>query len=240
MPDSLHTPSTCTRSSPHKAQGSVCFIMARESEDCWFDVRPKGVGKRRPRPIHELCSESSESSNTPDATTGQMVRSVQVTCSCVTAGPSVRGSSPSATKPRPKGPGRLGVDLTSEREMHRCPRSECRSVGRHCFATSTGATEVRALLALSKAIKNTDGHFDIDIAVRVTSPLCFPERDAGAVALASRTQESPRKHRSPPRRRKAVQKHRQATRIVSSMWSCGVILRYLSCAPVTSSSSANG
>ena len=39
-----------------------------ESEEWWFDVRPKAVGKKRPCPIDELCSESSESSNALDAT----------------------------------------------------------------------------------------------------------------------------------------------------------------------------
>ena len=33
--------STCTRWSAHKAQGSVCYSMARESEEWWFDVRQK-------------------------------------------------------------------------------------------------------------------------------------------------------------------------------------------------------
>ena len=40
-----------------------------ESEEWWFDVRPKGVGKRRPRLVDELCSESSDSISTSDATT---------------------------------------------------------------------------------------------------------------------------------------------------------------------------
>ena len=38
------------------------------SEEWWFDVRPKGVGKKRPCPIDDLCSESSKSSSAPDAT----------------------------------------------------------------------------------------------------------------------------------------------------------------------------
>ena len=39
-----------------------------ESEDRWFDVRPKGVGKKRPGPIDDLCSESCESSSATGAT----------------------------------------------------------------------------------------------------------------------------------------------------------------------------
>ena len=39
--------------------------------------------RKRPCPIDELCSESSESSSTFDANDGQMVGSVRNTCSCV-------------------------------------------------------------------------------------------------------------------------------------------------------------
>ena len=79
IPQSLHTaritprkkPSTRTRSSAHEAQGSVCHNMARESGEWWFDVHPKGAGKRRPNLIDEFCSGSSEWSNTSDATTAR-------------------------------------------------------------------------------------------------------------------------------------------------------------------------
>ena len=49
------------------------FSMSGESEtdEWWFDVRPKEVGKTRPRPIDELLSESSKSSSTSDATTAR-------------------------------------------------------------------------------------------------------------------------------------------------------------------------
>ena len=117
-------------------------------------------------------------------------------------------------------------------EVRRCPRSECRSVGRHCFAWKSrdardaegcpvgrehGRVRSRvtgqSLVGAVKGDQNTDGHFDIDGDVYVTGQPYFPEREDGADALASRAQESPRKHRGPPRRRKAKQKHRQATRI---------------------------
>ena len=42
-----------------------------ESKEWWFDVRSEGVGKKRPCAIDALFSESSESSNTPDATTAR-------------------------------------------------------------------------------------------------------------------------------------------------------------------------
>ena len=43
----------------------------RETEEWWFNVRPKRVGKRRPCPIDEFLSESFESSSTSDATTAR-------------------------------------------------------------------------------------------------------------------------------------------------------------------------
>ena len=61
-----------------KKQGhawSTKFVMfsfiTSECEEVWFDVRPKAVGKKRPCPIDEVCSESSESSGTFDAMTAR-------------------------------------------------------------------------------------------------------------------------------------------------------------------------
>ena len=51
-----------------KHKGLVLSCSMSESEEWWFDVRPKGVGKKRPCPIDDLCSESSKSSSAPDAT----------------------------------------------------------------------------------------------------------------------------------------------------------------------------
>ena len=48
--------------------------------------------------------------------------------------------------------------------------------------------------------QSADSHLDTDIDVRITSSLCFLEQEAGAIARASRGQETPQKHRSPPRR----------------------------------------
>ena len=129
--------------------------MSGDSEGWWFDIRPKGVGKRRPRLIHELFSESSESNSTLDATTARWNEAFEtrvgasqstfrkarrLTCGSThgraAASPSTRRSewsSRSETKPRPKELGRLGVDPTREGEIHHS-RSECRSAGRHCFA----------------------------------------------------------------------------------------------------------
>ena len=42
--------------------------------------------------------------------------------------------------------------------------------------------------------QSSDSHFDTGGDVRVASQRCFPEREAGADALASRAQETPSKH----------------------------------------------
>ena len=49
--------------------------------------------------------------------------------------------------------------------------------------------------------QSTDRHLQANIDVRVTSPLCFPEWEAGAVALASRVQAMSRNVGLPRRRR---------------------------------------
>ena len=147
-----------------------------------------------------------------------MVRSIRDTCSCVTACLSefetselrlsqlIRRSecsSPSEAKPRPKEPRRSGVDPMHGREINRCPRSQCRSVGRRCFAWySRGARDAGGSLFGRE-------HFDTDIDVRVASQPCFPERQAGVVALASRAQETPREHCSSLRLWRGGEKHRK-------------------------------
>ena len=67
----------------------------------------------------------------------------------------------------------------------------------------------QSLFGAVKGDQNTDGHFDTDSDARVTSQPCFPEREDGAVALASRAQETSRKHHGLPRRRKGNKKHRK-------------------------------
>ena len=87
-------------------------------------------------------------------------------------------SSTSETKPRSKGPGR----------PHHCPRSECSSVGRHCFARNSrdardagdclvnrkrkrvhSRTTGQCLVGAVAGDLRTDPHLDADIYVRVTS-----------------------------------------------------------------------
>ena len=120
----------------HAWSTKVCcfFVHMSESEEVWFDVRPNAVGKKRPCPIDELCSESSESSSALDAT---MARWYEAFEKRVTASQSTHRSewsSPSETKPRQKGSRRSGGDQTRERGIHCSRCAKCGSVGRRCFA----------------------------------------------------------------------------------------------------------
>ena len=176
-----------------------------ESEEWWFDVRPKGVGKKRPRPIDEPCSESSDSSSPADATSARCYATFAANVASSRSARRPECSSSSKTKPRPKGPGRSGGPMHG-RDIHRCRRSECRSEGRHCFAwdsrdapdagASTGerwAIAPRQVLVDAVAgDQSTDRHPDTDIDVHVTSQPCFLGREAGANALVSRTQKTSR------------------------------------------------
>ena len=78
--------STCSRSSAHEAEGSVRYSMS-EGTEAWLDVRPKGAGKRRLRPDGRARSMSSflkvRTRGGASATTGQMVRRIRDTRSCV-------------------------------------------------------------------------------------------------------------------------------------------------------------
>ena len=60
--------STCTRSNTYDERGSICSSMSGESEEWWFEVRPKGSVRKQPCPTDDFCSVSSDSSSTPDAT----------------------------------------------------------------------------------------------------------------------------------------------------------------------------
>ena len=91
--------------------------------------------------MDELCSESSDSSSTSDATTVRWFETFEtrVASSQPTPGRAVSACGPkcsghSATDTQPKGPRPSGVDPTHEGGTHRCPRSECSSVNRHCCA----------------------------------------------------------------------------------------------------------
>ena len=41
------------------------------SEEWWFEVRPKGTGRKQPRPTDEISSVSSDSSSSPGATSAR-------------------------------------------------------------------------------------------------------------------------------------------------------------------------
>ena len=83
------------------------------------------MGKKRPCIIDELCSESSESSSTFDAMTARWYEAFE-TRAAACASSSWRLSSDWS--------GGLSGCPTYGREIHRSPCSQCRSVGRRCFA----------------------------------------------------------------------------------------------------------
>ena len=94
---------------------------------------PKGVGKKQPRPINGFCSVSSLSSNTSDATSARWYEtfSTRVASSQSTFRPRKNAGN---TLPVSEKSRRSRGDRTVGRETHRCPRSECRNNGLHCFA----------------------------------------------------------------------------------------------------------
>ena len=59
-----------------------------ESEEWRFEVRLMGVGRKQPRPIDDLCSVSSDSSDTSDATSARWYETLRHTWSLVTVDPS--------------------------------------------------------------------------------------------------------------------------------------------------------
>ena len=91
------------------------------------------------------------------------------------------------------------------KEIHHSPHSTCRSGSRRCFArNSRDARDVEAntvgrkyvpvrsrihqnLVGTVTGDESTDSNLGTDIDVRVARPLCFLEREAGAVASACRT-----------------------------------------------------
>ena len=108
------------------------------SEEWWFDVRPKGVGKKRRCTIDELCPESSESSSALDAMTARWYEAFETRVTASQSTHRSEWSSPTETKPRQKGSRHSGVDQTRERGIHCSPCAKCRSVGRRCFACCSG------------------------------------------------------------------------------------------------------
>ena len=89
------------------------------------------------------------------------------------------------------------------------PCAKCRSVGRRCFACSRDARDAednvvgreheRVRIRMTRqnvsstvaGDQGADSPLETDVDVRVTSPPCFFEREAGAGALARRAQETP-------------------------------------------------
>ena len=132
-------------------------------------VRPKGVGWKRPRWIDALFSEGSEPSSTSDATTARWYEAFETR---VAASQSLRRSkcNPLRNKASTEGIRTFGCRLDARKRNSRVPS----------FHAVTGGTRYR---------QPSRGRYR-----RPCRLFCPPEREAGAVALASRA----RKHRALP------------------------------------------
>ena len=104
------------------------YVMS-EFEEVWFDVRPKAVGKKRPCPVDELCSESSESSSALDALTATWYEAFETR---------VAACASSCWRLSSDWSGGSSGCPTYEREIQRSPCAKCGSVGRRCFACCSG------------------------------------------------------------------------------------------------------
>ena len=97
------------------------------SEEVWFDVRPKAVGKKRPCTIDELCSESSESSSALDAMRARWYEAFQTRVAATLVRAPISVSALSSWGLSSDWSGCSSGGPTYGREIHR-------SVGRRCFA----------------------------------------------------------------------------------------------------------
>ena len=109
------------------------YIMSG-SEEVWCDVRPKAVGKKRPRSIDELCSESSESTSTFDAMTARWYEALETLVAATLVRAPISACASSSWRLSSDWSGRSSGGPTYKKEIHRPPCSQCRSVDRRCFA----------------------------------------------------------------------------------------------------------
>ena len=130
----------------------------------WFEARAKGVGRKQQRPIDELCSVSSDSSSTCDATSARWYVTFVTRVACQ--------SGACSTDARDAG----GSFFGRKRERAR-RRMKCQS-----------------LVEVVAGDPCSDRHLDTNIDVRVTSQSTaqsfFLGWEAGADALGSRAQET--------------------------------------------------
>ena len=124
-----------------------------ESEEWWFDVRPKGVGKKRPGPNDERHSESSESSSTSDAATARWYEAFETRAAAQPTSRKLRSLSCSSTHGR----------AASSQQTR---RAEWRTTAQ-CPKTS------QRLIDVVTSDQDTDSHLEADVDVRVTSPSAF-------------------------------------------------------------------
>ena len=169
-----------------------------DSEEWWFEVRPNGARRKQPRPIEEVCSVSSGTGNTSDATSAKRYETFAHVALFVTVVLSVWGARPRKSAGSIEEVETLGCRPDGRREIQRCPRSDRRSQDLYCFARySKDARDARGKLVgrkhervrkqmtgqcqaagqhLVEAVagdQSIDRHFDTDIDVGVTSQPFF-------------------------------------------------------------------
>ena len=202
---------------PHRVRLSSLFAsdMSGESESGGCGLmfaRGEWEGDGRP---DELCSGSSASS-TSDATTARWYEACKTRVAASQSTRRSEWSSPSETKPRPRGSGRSGADPTHEGitaafvpsveawAVTFLPRTQETPAMLKAGMLAASTQRVRGRMAgqcptagkrLVDSVtgdQSAGSHLETDIDVRVTSQPCFSWREAGANALASRAQETPR------------------------------------------------
>ena len=164
--------------------------------------RPEGVGRKQPRPIDEICSGSSDSRSTPDATTARWYETFFCTRSTVTRTPEDETS-----RWRPEGRKRIIIDALA-------PNEEAKdvTVALVCFSRdvpdaggidrkdervrrrTTGPCPMtrEGLVDAVAGDQSTDGTSILTSTSvsPVYSPTLFPGWQGGADACASRAQET--------------------------------------------------
>ena len=91
-----------------------------ESEEFWFEVRPTGVGRKQPRAFDAICSVSSDSSSSPDATSARWYETFETRVASSQSTPRMRDT--------------WVATWRLEKKFIAAPPSQCRIKGRHCFA----------------------------------------------------------------------------------------------------------
>ena len=167
-----------------------------ESEESWFEVCPKGVGRSQPRPIDELCSMSSDSSSASDATSARWYETFTTRV---------------ARHSRPVGLGRSldrrsrDVRVATRRTEEKFTAALVLSVEARAFSVSPGTQETLVMLEAALLTASSSVSL-VERQVRARSKLS----PATATSILTSTHVSPASLFFPGRR--LLQTHLQAER----------------------------